>query len=407
MPVHPITEGNSRDARLDALRGLLLLIMAAVHVPTPLSHLLQEPFGYISAAEGFVFLGACLAGIVYGKTYLRADWTAMARRAWGRARLIYFVHLALVVPCALLAWAAGQRLAPLANHFHDFLQHPWASLALMPLLLHQPPLFDILPLYVIFLGTTPFVLASARRRGWGIVLLISGLGWLVAQFKWSAHDLPGASSELLPLRLGPFNLLAWQFLWTAGLALGHAALRQGKPMFGVSEASRKSEAPGINALPLLATKSVKPRSVTGDWRAVPGAAAAVLVLVGLLSRHGFWPREWFSPELYLWMDKWTLGPLRLLNFAAWVVLLLCWNPPFPDLLSPLALLGRNALAVFAFHLPAAILATVFIQTFALSPPAQAGLGLLVIAALFAWAALQESSPRKHGPRAILARNRVS
>src|SRR6266853_5489586 len=118
MPVHPITEGNSRDARLDALRGLLLLIMAAVHVPTPLSHLLQEPFGYISAAEGFVFLGACLAGIVYGKTYLRADWTAMARRAWGRARLIYFVHLALVVPCALLAWAAGQRLAPLANHFH-------------------------------------------------------------------------------------------------------------------------------------------------------------------------------------------------------------------------------------------------------------------------------------------------
>src|SRR5260370_42644797 len=117
MPVYPITEGKSRDARLDALRGLFLVIMAAVHVPTPLSHLLQEPFGYTSAAEGFVFLGACLAGFVYGKTYLQADWRAMARRAWIRARQIYFVHLALVVPFALLAWAAGH---PLGAPGHSF-----------------------------------------------------------------------------------------------------------------------------------------------------------------------------------------------------------------------------------------------------------------------------------------------
>src|SRR5260370_19735290 len=182
MPVYPITEGKSRDARLDALRGLFLVIMAAVHVPTPLSHLLQEPFGYTSVAEGFVFLGACLAGYVYGKTYLCAEWRTMAGRVWKRARQIYLVHLALVVPFGLLAWAAGSKLPPLANHFHDFLAHPWASLALMPLLLHQPPLFDILPLYVIFLGATPLVLAMARRRGWGIVLIISGLGWLTAQF---------------------------------------------------------------------------------------------------------------------------------------------------------------------------------------------------------------------------------
>src|SRR5258708_17548509 len=114
MPVVPITDGKSRDARLDALRGLSVLIMAAVHVATPLSHLLQEPFGYISAAEGFVFLGACLAGFVYGKTWLRSDWKTMARRAWARVRTIYIAHLALIVPFALLAWTLGHRLPPLA-----------------------------------------------------------------------------------------------------------------------------------------------------------------------------------------------------------------------------------------------------------------------------------------------------
>ncbi len=429
MPVVPITDGKSRDARLDALRGLFLLIMAAVHVPTPLSHLLQEPFGYTSAAEGFVFLGACLAGFVYGKTYLRADWAAMARRAWIRARQIYFVHLALVVPFALFAWALGDRLPALANHFHDFLEHPCASLALLPLLLHQPPLFDILPLYVIFLGATPFVLASARSRGWGIVLLVSGLCWLAAQFNTSGN-LIGEPSRLLPVRLGPFSLLAWQFLWCGGLALGQTALREGRATLAIPASSRKHEAPnsklqhpekrqaptihatprafGIWSLKFLwsldigawrflprgATKaSAQPRRMTGTWRLALGVAAAVLVLAGLLSRHGCWPHAWFSPDLYLWMDKWTLGPLRLLNFAAWVVLLLCWRPSLPSLLSPLALLGRHALTVFALHVPAAILATIIIQTFALPSPVQTGIGLLVIASIFAWAALQESFPR--------------
>ena len=53
---------NARDMRLDALRGYFLILMAAVHVPTPVSHALQEPLGFNGAAEGFIFLSACLAG---------------------------------------------------------------------------------------------------------------------------------------------------------------------------------------------------------------------------------------------------------------------------------------------------------------------------------------------------------
>ena len=343
-----------RDARLDAMRGLLLILMAAVHVPTPVSHTLQEPWGFMSNAEGFIFLSACLAGFVYGKTYRQGDWPAMSRRVWKRTKQIYFVHLAVVLPMALTAWLFAGRLTPLANHFHDFLDHPLGALALMPLLLHQPPLFDILPLYIIFLGATPWLLALARRRGWKTILVFSALGWLAVQIRQGAA-LTGNPSDWLPLRWGAFDFFAWQLLWVGGLAVGETALRR----------------------PLL----------TGSWRFAVAAVAAPLVLAGLLAQHGFFS---FNPDWFLWMDKWTLGPLRLLNFAAWAALLLAWNPHVPTRpLAHLALLGRHSLAVFAFHLPLVIVASTVIQMREFSPAMQTVIGLLVIATLFLWAAWLE------------------
>jgi hypothetical protein len=362
---------NRRDTRLDILRGLFLAIIAAVHVPTPLSHLFQEPIGYTSAAEGFVFLGASLAGFLYGNFYRQTDWRTMSRRVWDRSKKIYLLHLAMVVPMTLIAWAAAGRLTPLANHFHDFILHPWISLALMPLLLHQPPLFDILPFYVIMLGITPLLLATARRRGWGVVLIVSALGWLAAQFRLDACVLGGLFGWL-PLRLSSFNLCAWQFLWVSGLALGETALR--RPI-------------------------IRP-----EYRTALSVAAGAIALTGFLSRHGFWPQAWFNPDIFLWMDKWTLGPLRLLNFAAWTVLLLAQNPNSPTkFLLPLAVLGRHSLAVFSFHIPLAIAATTLIQVFNFSKMQQIVLGILVIAALFPWAAWLEH----RGKRGVRKRTGVA
>jgi len=355
---------GGRDVRLDAVRGLLLVIMAAVHVPTPLSRGLQEPFGFMSAAEGFVFLGACLAGYVYGKTCALSGWAAMARRVWERAKTVYLMHLGWLVPIALVAWAAGTRITGLANQFHDFLQHPWASLALMPLLLHQPPLFDILPLYVVWLAATPLVMGAARRAGWRPILSVSVILWLAAQFKLDARLL-GDPARWLPVRWSSFNFLAWQLLWIIGLATGETMLRR----------------------PIIALRH----------RGVAGISAGALVLAGLLARHGFWPNAWFSPDLFLWMDKWTLGPLRILNFGAWVVFLLAWNPRLPVIFAPLALLGRHSLAVFTFHIPLVIAATLLIH--ACNPPAavQIVIGFYVIALLFAWAAWQEWPPAAPAP----------
>jgi hypothetical protein len=352
------TENKSRDIRLDAVRGLLLILMAGVHVPTPVSHFLQEPLGFMSEAEGFIFLSACLAGFAYGRTYLQADWAAMARRIWKRTRKIYFIHLAVLLPVVLIAWMFASQLTPLANHFHDFLLHPLGALALIPLLLHQPPLFDILPLYVILLGATPWLLGIARRRGWGIILAVSALCWLATQFQFVAHPISDPY-RFIPLRWGSFNFFSWQLVWVAGLAFGETALHR----------------------PLL----------TGNSRTVVGVMSAPIVLAGLLARHGYFT---FNPDWFLWMDKWTLGPLRLLNFAAWVGLLLAWNPRVPSTpLKPFALLGRHSLAVFSFHLPLVVAAATLVQMIPLSNAMQIAVGLSVIALLFPWAAWQEYEPQ--------------
>ncbi len=357
---------TSRDMRLDALRGLFLIIMAAVHVPTPWSHWLQEPFGYLSAAEGFIFLGACLAGFVYAKVRRKHGARTMARRVWARARKIYLVHLALVVTVSLIAWPLASRLVPLANHFHDFLQNPPASLLLMPLLLHQPPLFDILPLYVVFLGVTPLAFALARKSGWTLTLSLSAALWMLAQFHPLAH-FTDDSARLLPMRLGSFNLLGWQFLWVAGLATGETLMRRPASL-------RRSR----------------------RWLILP---ALIVVLAGLLFRHRFGLQPVMVPDFAFWTDKWRLGPLRVLNSVAWAVLLWSSNPRLPRwLLAPPALLGRHSLAVFSLHIPLAIIAATAIQTGDFSFFAQLVIGAAVIAAMFLFAArLDRGHPAGHSP----------
>src|ERR1035437_8338943 len=51
-----------RRPELDALRGLFLVWMTLTHLPTRFSDYLNQPIGFVSSAEGFVFISALLVG---------------------------------------------------------------------------------------------------------------------------------------------------------------------------------------------------------------------------------------------------------------------------------------------------------------------------------------------------------
>lgn len=313
----------SRRVELDTLRGLLLVIMALTHLPTRLRSYSDQPLGFVSAAEGFVFLAAFVAAeshvpllVARGARYVRS-------RLWSRAARVYGYHLALLALAFTIvaAFAAVTGRPSLKNLLTFYFDSPGVALVSGPLLLYQPPLLDILPMYIIFLGLSPLLLEVAERRGFRPLLLASGLLWLAAQLgaRRALHEAFCAFTGLrVPLEAtGSFDLLGWQLLWMLGLWAGHR-YREG----------------GARVAPALL------------W------AAAPLALVFLVWRHRAFGFNIELGPLWSWLDKWHLGPLRLLNFGVLALLIARGLGPFASFVrvGALALLGRASLQVFTVHL---------------------------------------------------------
>src|ERR1700738_3360476 len=85
----------TRKPEFDALRGLFLVWMTLTHLPTRLSNLVNQPFGFVSSAEGFVFLSAMLVATLY--IHQGAENSDGVRsKLWKRALRIYGYHLIML-----------------------------------------------------------------------------------------------------------------------------------------------------------------------------------------------------------------------------------------------------------------------------------------------------------------------
>lgn len=335
----------NRRAELDALRGLLLILMTLTHLPTRLSAYSSQAFGFVSAAEGFVFLSGLVAGMVYwrGFDWQGEDW--VRRRIRARARELYGWHLALLLFLFTVGAAIGHfgERPMLRNLLSFYFDQPMVALWAAPLLLYQPPLLDILPTYIVMLLATPFWLGQARRHGWAPVLTLSALVWLFAQvggramlldlFNWAT----GERVPSLPLpALGFFDDFAWQLLWVLGLWAGHLAVR-GELAAQLPRRSLRIAAVAAALLYLA-------------WH--HRLLEFVLAPLGLTI---------LDPRPAALFDKVLLRPLRVANFGVLAVsigLALPWLSRITRRLGGalLGLLGRASLRVFAVHLFLALLA---------------------------------------------------
>jgi len=59
--------GSQRRPELDALRRLMLTLMTLAHLPTQAQVITNQQLGFVSEAEGFVFLSAFLTGRIFGR----------------------------------------------------------------------------------------------------------------------------------------------------------------------------------------------------------------------------------------------------------------------------------------------------------------------------------------------------
>lgn len=326
---------SGRRWELDALRGLMLIMMLSTHLPTRFADPFGQPFGFVSAAEGFVVLSAYMAGMIYTQRAMRDGLSAMRDAFFKRALVIYGCQAACLIflfsVIAYLGEVLKQQDVSVLMWYYLFepVTAFWASL----LLIYNPPLLDILPLYIIFMLLSPFVLVFGLKYGWRAILLISGGLWAGAQFGLSqaVYDITVAVTGLpIPFsETGAFDTFAWQFLWIFGLWIGAQHARV-------------------------------PKEDRGDLPAWLAIGAVVVFVVFIVWRHstGHVPFEGDN-ALNMLFDKWRLGPLRLLDFFAMVVLLIYFEDwlkrtiPRPRWLETM---GAASLPVFCAHLVIVLIA---------------------------------------------------
>jgi hypothetical protein len=222
------------------------------------------------------------------------------------------------------AFAAHTHRAAIYNLLNFYLAHPLTAIIGSVLLIYCPPLLDILPMYVTFLLMTPYILSVAVRHGWRRILILSGLVWLLAQFglrAWVHNQVVHATGLHIPLQeTGAFNLFAWQAIWVLALWLGAKS-----------------------------THGENPLSKLPDF-VFPLSGAVCLFFLGV--RHDWMGARLTQEALGLSLDKWQIGPLRMLNLFAFSCLVY-WSRKYLTrlvLVEPLMTLGKASLEVFCAHI---------------------------------------------------------
>src|ERR1700692_2890257 len=106
-----------RRVEIDAARGLMLVWMTFTHLPTILSTYFNQPFGFVSGAEGFIFLSALFTGRIYFLLAERQGDRAMVSQLWTRTLRLYIYHIVLlgVAFLVVLKLAAGDNRPGLHN----------------------------------------------------------------------------------------------------------------------------------------------------------------------------------------------------------------------------------------------------------------------------------------------------
>lgn len=365
---------QSRDVRLDMLRGLALLIIFVDHIPGMIfAGLTPQAFGYADAAEAFVLIAGLSAYQAYNSRLATAGVLRGSLPILTRVWQLYVTHLALVVLVAGIAGYAARRFGD-PNYLEAlgldvFVADPALALVGVVTLTFLPNFLDILPLYMVVLSLLPLVLLALRVH-WMLPLGLSFALYMLAQI--TGLNLPNIQAS----RVWFFNPLAWQFIFVGGVVLAHlAATRRLEPLF-----RQRRLVVFITTLAaayvLFSLLSVAP------WRQIPSLANVSLI----------------DPADLPVADKTNLTVLRLVDglAKAWLIAVLIprtagWLNAFPARM--LSVMGRQSLPVFVLGLVMSTVCGVILRETGFGLAIQFAVLLVGSAILIAFAALLDWQAR--------------
>lgn len=334
-----IPASTGRDTSIDFIRGWVMLILIIVHTEffSLWNLLVWERVGMISGGEGFVLLAGLVLGMVSRQRIARKGWGEASRRLLDRALQLYRVHFTAILLVGLLALVfktafheissftdrGSKTVYELYPHKPTFF-HWIGSIATLKMGPHQ---VQVLGLYVCLIAICPLLIV-ALDKGRGRALL--GLSWVIYFSNLVSPKMPtGAQFEYA------FPLLTWQILFVHGLVAGYYfneiqiwfRSRVGLIAFAACVA--------ITLFFFVLVQS-STNAALPEW-----------------ARFDLWPH--FYSRLRAYGDKNTLGPLRLLNYAAFLVVIYAiltrWWPFFQRTMGWfLVPIGQATLYVFLVHI---------------------------------------------------------
>ncbi len=158
---------SKRDHRVDFLRGLALAMIFINHVPGNLyARFTTSNFGFSDAAEIFVLLAGFASAYAYFTGFSRGETGTASFGALKRALVLYMSHI-MTTMMALALFCAAAIFFARPGYVHDMIysmglapvfKDTASALVGMVLLGHQLGYFNILPMYMFFLGVLPVMM---------------------------------------------------------------------------------------------------------------------------------------------------------------------------------------------------------------------------------------------------------
>jgi hypothetical protein len=347
------------------------------HIPHEvLSAITTRNYGFSDAADLFVFISGYTAACVFGRIMIEQGYVAATSRLVKRALKLYAAHIIVLAIYIVTVEYVSRGL-------HDpddlsqfniavFMSKPSWEFIQALILRYKPVNLDVLPLYILLLGTfAPALWLMVRKPT--LTLAGSMAAYLAAKhFGW---NLPSS-----PSGLWYFNPFAWQFLFVLGawIAVGGAQAIQS----------------------VIRARTVFCLAITYIIFAFVVTMATHAPALGNLLPH--WILQPFDPN-----DKTNLAPHRVVHLIALAVVVtrfLAADSPILQwrALAPLIKCGQNSLQVFCIGIVLSFCAHAAIERSLNSLWVQIFVGVTGI--LFMTASAYMWSKQQH--RVLLSRTRI-